>query len=161
MILLTVGTYPLPFDRLVKATDAALTDGSIEEEVFAQIGPCSYRPQNMESVELLEKGVFDAYLKKASGIISHAGVGVISMALDNRKPLLVVPRLKKYGEVVNDHQVSIAKRFSELGHILAVYDVRDLPDGIRKLKHFVPKERKANPKAVADRIRHFLNSLQD
>ena len=83
-----------------------------------------------------------------------------SMALNNRKPLLAMPRLKKYGEVVNDHQLGIAKRFSELGHILAAYGVEDLPDGIRRLGDFVPKERSAAPHAVAERISRFLNSVK-
>jgi beta-1,4-N-acetylglucosaminyltransferase len=159
MIFLTIGTQ-FPFDRLVKSVDQAFDGGLIDEELFAQIGETSYKPRNFESVASLDKKAFDKRLKEASGIISHAGMGTITMALDNNKPLLVMPRLKKYGEVVNDHQVAIAKRFSELGHILAVYDAKDLLDGIRKLKNFVPKERKANPNAVADRIRRFLNSLQ-
>ena len=70
-----------------------------------------------------------------------------------------MPRLAKYDEVVNDHQVAIARKFEDLGHILAVYDVKDLPDGIRKLKNFVPRERKARPDAVVERIARFLCEL--
>ncbi|MGD8786373.1 MAG: glycosyltransferase [Phycisphaerales bacterium] len=160
MIFLTVGTQ-FPFDRLVKAVDDALSEGLIDEEIFAQIEETSYKPRNFESVVSLDKKMFDEWLKKASGIISHAGMGTITTALDNEKPLLVMPRLKRYGEVVNDHQVAIARKFEELGHLLAVYNVEILPDGIRKLKNFVPLERKANPQAVACRIGHFLNSLRD
>ena len=160
MIFLTVGTQ-FPFDRLVKAVDNIFGQGLINEEIFAQIGETSYKPHNFESAASLEKKVFDMYFKKATSVISHAGMGTITMALDNHKPLLVMPRLKKYGEVVNDHQAAIARKFEELEHILVAYDVEDLPDGIRKLKNFIPKERKANPEAVADRIRCFLNSLQD
>lgn len=159
LIFLTVGTQ-FPFDRLVKAVDEVVNQNGFEEKVFAQIGETSYKPRNFESVVSLDKKAFDEWLKKASGIISHAGMGTITMALDNNKPLLVMPRLKKYGEVVNDHQAAIARKFEELGHILAVYDVKDLPDSIHRLKNFIPQERKANPEAVADRIRHFLNSLQ-
>jgi UDP-N-acetylglucosamine transferase subunit ALG13 len=143
----------------VKAIDDAIMNGLIEEEVFAQIGLCNYKPQNMEYVKMLQKEAFDSYLQKASTIISHAGVGTITTALDNHKPLLVMPRLKKYGEVVNDHQLAIAKRFSELGHILVAYDAEDLPDSVRWLKNFVPKERIATPHAVAERIALFLCSL--
>jgi len=160
MIFLTVGTYPLPFDRLVKATDTAIMEGLIEEEVFAQIGLCSYMPQNMEYVEMLQKEAFDSYFQRASSVISHAGIGAITTALKNHKPLLVMPRMKRYKEHVNDHQVATAKKFEELGHILAVYDVKDLPNGIRKLKNFIPRERKASPDAIAERIRRFLNKLQ-
>ena len=160
MIFLTVGTQ-FPFDRLVKSVDQAFDGRLINEEIFAQIGETSYKPLNFESVVSLEKNVFDKRLREASSVISHAGMGTITMALKNHKPLLVMPRLKRYREHVNDHQVATARKFEELGHILAVYDAKDLPNGIRKLKNFVPKERKANPEAVADRIHRFLNSLQD
>jgi UDP-N-acetylglucosamine transferase subunit ALG13 len=160
MIFLTVGTQ-FPFDRLVKAVDNAFDEGSVDEEVFAQVGETSYKPRNFELVAFLEKNVFDRYLKKASALISHAGIGTILMALEHEKPLLVMPRLKKYGEVVNNHQVALTRKFGELGHVLVAYDVEDLPDGIRKLKSFVPRERKANPDAVANRIHHFLNSLSE
>jgi len=160
MIFLTVGTQ-FPFDRLVKAVDELVGRNGFDEEIFAQIGETSYRPRNFESVASLEKKLFDKYLKESSSIVSHAGMGTIAMALDNYKPLLVMPRSKKYGEVVNDHQAAIARKFEELGHILVAYDVEDLPDGINKLKSFVPRKRNANPDAVADRIRRFLNSLQN
>jgi len=158
MIFLTVGTQ-FPFDRLIRAIDEAFDNGLVGEEVFAQTGETSYKPRNFESVASLGKKVFDERLKQASSVISHAGIGTITMALDNHKPLLVVPRLKKYGEVVNDHQVTIARKFSELGHILVAYDVKDLPDGIKKLKNFIPRERKINSEAVVNRIRSFLESL--
>jgi len=160
MIFLTVGTQ-FPFDRLVQAVDAVFDDGVIEEKAFAQIGQTAYKPRNFAAVRSLDKDAFDGYVAEASAIISHAGIGIISMALAHKKPLLAMPRLKKYNEAVNDHQVSIAKRFSELGHILVAYDIEDLPDSIRRLKNFVPKERIAAPRAVADRIGCFLNSLLD
>lgn len=160
MIFLTVGTQ-FPFDRLVRAVDNIFDEGLIDEETFAQIGESSYKPRNFESVVSLEKKVFGKHLREASAIISHAGMGTIMMALDNEKPLLVIPRSKKYGEVVNDHQAAIAKTFAELGHILVVYDIKDLHDGIRKLKNFIPRKRQANPHAVADRIGCFLNSLSE
>jgi len=159
MIFLTVGTQ-FPFDRLVRAVDNIFDQDLIDEEVFAQIGESSYKPRNFESVASLEKKVFDERFKKSTSVISHAGVGTITVALKNHKPLLVMPRMKRYKEHVNDHQVATAKKFEELGHILAVYDVKDLPDGIRKLKNFIPLKRKASPDAIADRIRRFLNSLQ-
>ena len=159
MLFLTVGTQ-FPFDRLVRAIDSIIDKGLISETLFAQIGESSYKPRNFESAACLEKGVFDDYLKQASAIIGHAGMGTITMALSNHKPLLAMPRLKRYHEVVNDHQLAIAKKFEELGHILVAYDTKDLPERIHQLKTFVPRERKANPEAVADRISCFLNSMR-
>jgi UDP-N-acetylglucosamine transferase subunit ALG13 len=158
MIFLTVGTQ-FPFDRLVRAVDEAFDNGLVGEEVFAQTGETSYKPRNFEAVARLEKGLFDNYVRQASGIISHAGIGTITMALDNHKPLLVMPRLKKYGEVVNDHQVAIAKRFEQSGYVLVAYESEELPKKIEQLKTFVPCKRKATPEAVAKRIALFLRSL--
>lgn len=158
MIFLTVGTQ-FPFDRLVRAVDKAIGQNGFEEEIFAQIGPGSYQPQNFEAISSLEKKVFDKHICEASCIISHAGMGTISMALEHHKPLLVMPRLKKYGEAVNDHQVAIAKKFEEFGHILVAYQEKDLPEKVEKLKVFVPRPRENQAKAVAARISEFLSKI--
>lgn len=160
MIFLTVGTQ-FPFDRLVRSIDGAISHNGFQEEIFAQIGHSTYRPHNFKFIKYIGKKQFDNLMQSASGVIGHAGMGTITMALECEKPILVMPRLKKYGEVVNDHQVAIAKRFEKLGHILVAYDVEDLPDRMRKLKNFVPRKRKASPHAVADRIHHFLSDLSE
>jgi beta-1,4-N-acetylglucosaminyltransferase len=158
MIFLTVGTQ-FPFDRLVKAVDDLLDGDLTIEEIFAQIGNSSYRPRNFEAVSSLEKHLFDRHFCEASSVIGHAGIGTVSMAMEHEKPLLVVPRRQKYGEVVNDHQVAIAERFERLGHLLVAYETRDLPAKIDQLRTFVPRKRDACPKAVAKRIACFLNQL--
>ena len=158
MIFLTVGTQ-FPFDRLIKSVDRAFDGRLINEEIFAQIGETSYKPLNFESVVSLEKNVFDKRLREASSVISHAGMGTITMALKNHKPLLVMPRLKRYREHVNDHQVATARKFEELGHILVAYETEELPVKIEELKTFVPRKREAQPHAVAERIARFLNDL--
>lgn len=158
MILLTVGTQ-FPFDRLIQAVDEAFDNGLIDEEVFAQIGETSYRPRNFASVPSLEKETLDKYFKEAAMIISHAGMGTISTAMQYDKALLVMPRLKKYGEVVNDHQVAIARRFEKLGYLLAAYQAEELPEKIRLLRTFVPRKRQTQPELVAERITRFLKEL--
>ena len=158
MIFLTVGTQ-FPFDRLVKAVDDVIAQNGFEERVFAQIGSSSYRPHNFEAVSSLEKKVFDQYICESSGIISHAGIGTITVALENHKPLLVMPRLKKYSEVVNDHQVAICRKFEQLGHILVAYDIKYLPQKVQELKNFTLEPRKSQAVAVAERISRLLFEL--
>jgi len=158
MIFLTVGTQ-FPFDRLVKAVDEAVGKNRFDQEVYAQVGTTSYRPKNFEAVASLEKSLFDKYFNEAEGIISHAGMGTITMALEHRKPLLVMPRLKKYDKVVNDHQYAIARKYEQLGYLLVAYKAEDLPAKIGKLKSFVPQERQPKTKVVAERISTFLNEL--
>ena len=156
MIFLTVGTL-FPFDRLVKIVDRAVCDGVITEKVFAQIGSGGYLPECMEYVEKLDKADFDKTIKQSTGLISHAGMGSITMALSYSKPLLVMPRLKKFREHVNDHQLGTAKKFEELGHVLALYDAADLTQKIEAMQDFVPVHRKAQPDVVAKRIADYIN----
>ena len=159
MIFLTVGTQ-FPFDRLVKAVDEAIGQGLLEEEIWAQIGQSSYQPRNFKkSANFLEKNVFDQWMQKASKVISHAGIGSITPALDEAKPLLVMPRLRRYGEVVNNHQVEIIRKFEKRGYLLAAYDVKELPEKIEALKSFEPQKRNIQAEKVAKRISKFLNQL--
>lgn len=158
MIFLTVGTQ-FPFDRLVKAVDQAAGTNGFDEKIVAQIGDSSYCPENFEATPSVEKAVFDQHFNKADSIISHAGMGTITMALEHRKPLLVMPRLGKYGEVVNDHQLAIAKKFEQLGYLLVAYAAEDVPIKMKQLKSFVPQERQPCADVVAARISTFLNEL--
>lgn len=158
MIFLTIGTL-FPFGRLIKAVDEAVGEGLIDEQVFAQIGNDSYKPRHINFVEKLSKGVFDRTVTEASMLISHAGIGSITSALSRGKPLLVMPRLKRFGEHVNDHQVGTARKFEELGHVLVAYDTDELPAKIRQLKTFTPKPRVSQADKVARRIAEFLDDL--
>jgi len=158
MIFLTVGTQ-FPFDRLVRAIDELFDQGLLYEPVLAQIGGGTYQPRNFEAVASLDRRAFECQFQKSSAIIGHAGTGTITMALDRGKPLLVMPRRKKYREHVNDHQVELAARFEALGHILVARDETDLPPKMAELKSFTPAPRRTNPDMVARRIVHFLESL--
>ncbi len=159
MIFLTVGTQ-FPFDRLVRAVDALSPNGLMQEKIYAQIGDSEYVPAHFEAIPSLEKSVFDETVRNASAIISHAGMGSINLALEYNKPLLVMPRRARFKEVVNDHQVGIARKFADAGHLLLAMDETDLPDKIRQLKTFTPRPRENLADQVAARIRRFLETGQ-
>jgi beta-1,4-N-acetylglucosaminyltransferase len=159
MIFLTVGTQ-FPFDRLLRAVDDALDNGTAVEEIYAQIGESKYVPRNFKGIASVPKEQFDHYLANASSVIGHAGMGTITAALEHNKPLLVMPRLKKFGEVVNDHQVGIAERFEQAGLLLAAYTAEELPQCLTKLKTFVPKKRECASEAVVERISQFLQEIK-
>jgi len=155
MIFLTVGTQ-FPFDRLTRSVDEAVDGSGLGEDIFGQIGDGSYQPRNFQTVPFLKKSEYDRCMREATGIISHAGIGTIATALEYGKPLLVMPRLKKCGEVVNDHQLAIARKFEQMGYLLAAYNPRDLPAAMEKLKTFAPRRRETQADLVANRIAQFL-----
>jgi len=158
MIFLTVGTQ-FPFDRLVKAVDDAVAQLALCEEIFAQIGESSYVPQNFKASQFIDRHLFDKYISQASSVISHAGMGTIAAVLGCDKPMLVMPRQRKYGEVVNDHQLAIARNFEISGHILVANEPQDMAGKINQLKTFVPRQRDSQHQVVADRITRFLTEI--
>lgn len=158
MIFITLGTYPLPFKRLIESLDVLFGKGLIKDEVFAQLGYTDYIPKYIPYTKLLGKDEFDNTIKNASALIGHAGIGSITLALEYKKPLLVMPRLKKFHEHVNNHQLDTALKFESLGHVLVAYNEDELADKIMSLKNFVPKPRITQGDAVAQRINDFLRT---
>jgi len=145
----------LPFNRLFELVDAAVGSGAISDDVFAQIGESSYAPRNFKYERFIEKGRFDTLVDEASIVIGHAGIGVIIQCLEANTPLLVLPRLAKLGEHVNDHQVSTAQKFEQLGHVLSFCEA-DFSQKLEQLKSFTPLQREPNVKGVSERVSKFL-----
>lgn len=104
-IALSLGTHHFRFDRLVRAL-AAVTDE--RDEVFAQVGPSNVAPAHWTVAERVKPDDLAARLRWADVVVCHAGVGLILTTLDVGKAPLVVPRLERHAEHVDDHQVEIA-----------------------------------------------------
>ena len=110
MIFATVGTQ-LPFDRLVSTLDQWASSQS-QSEVFAQIGDSKYCPRYIQWRRFLQPEEYNARLQQASVIVAHAGIGSILSALELGKRAIIMPRMSKWGEHRNDHQLATARRFS-------------------------------------------------
>lgn len=137
MIFLTLGTQKFQFNRLLKYIDEKKKSGEINEEVFAQIGNSDYIPTNYKFKDFLNKDEFEDYIKKADLVITHSGVGTIISAININKPIIVVPRLAKFGEHVDDHQLQIAESFSKKKLVISNgEDINNLIDNIRLAKEY-------------------------
>jgi UDP-N-acetylglucosamine transferase subunit ALG13 len=112
MILVTVGTNEAPFDRLLRALDGRPDDG---EELIVQHGPSPVRPPRATCVEFLPYDELVAAIGRARIVVTHAGVGSIMTALANGKRPVVVPRLARFGEAVDDHQLGLGRRLDAEG----------------------------------------------
>jgi len=158
MIFVTIGTM-YPFDRLIKTVDEAVERGLIREDVFAQIGCSKYRPKYIRYIQMIDREAFLGYVKKSSAIIAHAGIGTIILARDYNKPLLVMPRMKRYKEHVNDHQLDTAETFAKLGYLLVAHSSEELIDQVGKLRELTHKKRNTGEKAMIKEISRFLQDI--
>jgi UDP-N-acetylglucosamine transferase subunit ALG13 len=121
MILVTVGTNEAPFDRLLEMVDdLASADG--DGELLVQHGPSRVRPAKAECVDFLPYDELAAAIRRAEVVVMHAGVGSIMTALANGKRPVVVPRLERLGEAVDDHQLALGRRLDAEGLVTCAED---------------------------------------
>jgi UDP-N-acetylglucosamine transferase subunit ALG13 len=134
MIFVTVGTQ-VHFDRLVRTVDewAGLRRRS---DVFAQIGPSTYRPKHIQTRRFIDPTEFRTRVESATAVIAHAGMGSIITALEFGKRIIVMPRQANLGEQRNDHQIATAKRFAEQGRIIVAFNEQELLDKLNQLDLF-------------------------
>lgn len=157
MIFVTVGSQE-PFDRLIQAVDEWAGSRS-RNDVFAQLGNSSIRPQHIEFTQFLEPADFRRIMREASVIVAHAGMGSIISALELGKQIVVLPRRAHFRETRNDHQVATAERFGAQGRILVANEEKELPE---KLDHALTLgnadsiDTQASPQLLAT-IRAFLD----
>lgn len=135
MIFVTTGTQKFQFDRLIKAIDELVKKGYINEEVICQSGSSNYIPQNFKSYSFISNEKYDEYIKKSDLLITHAGVGTILEGKKYNKKVLVVPRMKKFGEHVDDHQMQIAEGFYHKKLVYLCEDIQKLYLDINKTKN--------------------------
>ncbi len=111
MIFVTVGTHDRGFDRLVRAADELAQE--VEEEVVIQRGSGEYVPGHAKYFEWSSSAEIKEWIRQSRVVISHAGAGTIMEVVDQNKPLVIVPRLSKFKEVINDHQLQLASKMDE------------------------------------------------
>jgi UDP-N-acetylglucosamine transferase subunit ALG13 len=155
MIFVTIGTNETPFDRLLRAVDA-LPAG---EEVVAQCGSSALRPARAACVDFLPFDELVDHVRRARVVVTHAGAGTVLVALANGKRPIVVPRLERHGEAVDDHQVAFARRLDELGLVKLVEDEGALPETVRDAAEprAVPHDRSAPD--LAEDLRAYLHGV--
>ncbi|MEM3374576.1 MAG: PssD/Cps14F family polysaccharide biosynthesis glycosyltransferase [Candidatus Woesearchaeota archaeon] len=121
-IFLTVGTSNKPFDRLIKLVDEMALKELKDYKIFGQIGASKYLPKNFNYEKYLTTKEMEENYKNSEIVICHAGTGSIINALNYGCKVYVMPRLKKYGENVDDHQLEIAEEFERINYISTFTD---------------------------------------
>jgi UDP-N-acetylglucosamine transferase subunit ALG13 len=78
---------------------------------------------------------FDAILElldQADGVVTHAGVGSVLGALEAGHTPIIVPRLARLGEHVDDHQSDFARALEARGEVVVLWEGDGLPDALRR-----------------------------
>jgi UDP-N-acetylglucosamine transferase subunit ALG13 len=157
VIFVVTGTQE-PFDRLVKIIDEWAQQQN-KYKVIGQIAKTTYQPKAITSFDFIDPYEFSNIFNNAEIIIGHAGMGTIIKALENEKKIIVFPRLAKYKEHRNDHQIHTAKSFEEMGSIYVAYteaELLSLLTNIGSIKPLLKIEKNAQ-KSLINCIANFIN----
>src|SRR5678809_1427076 len=71
-------------------------------------------------------------IQSADILICHAGNGTLMHALRHGKVPVVMPRMRKYAEHIDDHQMDLVELLSEENRIIPAYEVSQLPAAIEE-----------------------------
>ena len=127
MIFITVGTHQQPFDRLL----GALGPLAELDDLVVQHGVAPAPAEAAVAAPYLSASDVAAYMEQARVAVMHAGVGsfVVASRIGHRP--VVVPRLRRHGEHVDDHQAQLARALERHGKAIAVWDVAELARAVQ------------------------------
>lgn len=160
MIFMTLGSQKFQFNRLLSKVDDLVSQGMITEEVFAQTGHSDYVPRHYEYKKFLDRDEFAQTIKLADMIITHGGTGAIIGAIKSGKKVIVVPRLAKFGEHVDDHQLQIIAQFSEMQLLCECNDCDDLGGVIVKARNATYKVYQSNTSTIINALERYLEAIK-
>jgi UDP-N-acetylglucosamine transferase subunit ALG13 len=129
LIFVTVGTTEQPFDRLMKAVDTLHR----AEPIVVQYGFSTYIPRDCSALQFLSFEDMKDVIRKARVVVCHAGAGSVLTTLCFGKRPIAAPRLKRFNEMVDDHQMDLVEAFEANGMILRFMPGDDLGTTIAKI----------------------------
>lgn len=165
MIFVTVGTHEQQFNRLIEAVDNLKKNEIIKEEVIVQTGFSTYTPVLCQSKSLFSYEEMIQNIKEARIIITHGGPSTFIMPLQIGKIPIVVPRQKRYGEHVNNHQVQFVEEVEKRqGNIIVVKDIEQLGNIITSYDKIVAERKNtasSNNQQFCAKLEEIVSSMFD
>ncbi len=159
MYFITLGSQKFQFNRLLIEVDKLIEKGLITCNVFAQIGHSDYTPRNFQYERFLEREKFIQMEENAEVVITHGGTGAIIGAVKKGKKVLAVPRLARYGEHVDDHQLQLLSEFEKMNIIGVCYDLEHLHKCLNDILTKKLDNYKSNTDVIINNIQTYLDCV--
>ena len=124
MIFVAIGTTD--FNALIRAMDEL--SPSLSEEVVMQIGRSKYEPERCDYFRFAPSLV--PYYERASLIVSHGGLGIVTEVMGHGIPLVAVEDPAQ----PDRHQRQILGEWERDGHLIWCKDLKRLPEAMNQAK---------------------------
>ena len=158
MIFVTVGTHEQQFDRLIKEVDRLKKENLIQDEVFIQTGYSNYVPKYCEWEKIISYEKMNQMIEESDIIITHGGPATFMGVIAKGKVPIVVPRQKKFGEHVNDHQMDFVEKVLNIYNLTVITNINDLMACISKTNEQQSTHLKTNNNLFME---NFIDMIDD
>lgn len=158
MIFVTVGTHEQQFDRLIKEIDRLKKENLIQDEVFIQTGYSNYVPKYCKWEKIISYEKMNQMIVESDIIITHGGPATFMGVIAKGKVPIVVPRQKKFGEHVNDHQMEFVEKVLNIYNLTLITNINDLMACISKINEQQSTDLKTNNNLFME---NFIDMIDD
>ena len=159
MIIVLLGTFPTEFKRPLIEIDRLCKARVIAEQVIVQSGHTQFDSEYLEMRPFIDPDELTELYKKARIVITQAGTGSLIKGMKLHKKMIAIPRLAKYGEVVDDHQEEILQEFTKHNYILPWTESMTLEDVLVKIVDFEPSPYVSTKQKILDYLEEYINSI--
>jgi UDP-N-acetylglucosamine transferase subunit ALG13 len=125
----SIGNGTQSFARLLD--EVKRVADQLPQPVIVQYGRTPFQHDTIEAFDFVDEASFRRLLTQCTVFITHGGGGSVFSAIKVGKKPVVVPRLARFGEVVDDHQIAFAQELVRQEKIIAAFDVSGLLDAVR------------------------------
>jgi UDP-N-acetylglucosamine transferase subunit ALG13 len=159
MIIVLLGTFPTAFKRPLIEIEKLCKKGLITEEVIVQSGHTQFDSEYLKMRPFISPDELTELYKQARVVITQAGTGSLIKGMKLNKKIIAIPRLAKYGEVVDDHQEEILHEFTKQNYILPWTEDIALEEVLSKIDDFKPSPYVSTKQNIIDHLEGYINSL--
>jgi UDP-N-acetylglucosamine transferase subunit ALG13 len=159
MILVTLGTFNIEFPRPLKAIEKAVIEKKITEKIIVQRGHTNFESDYLEVVQFFTPAELDKLYDEARVVVVHSGIGSVLSGVKKGKKLIVVPRLRKYKEHVDDHQLDLLNEFAKSNYIIPWNENEGFDEVLAKAENFVPSPFVSTKDNLVGALINYIESI--
>jgi len=159
MILVLLGTFKIDFYRPVIAIEKAILNWDINEEIIVQAGHTAYKSDVLTIRSFIDPKELNELYEQAEIIVTHAGVGSILKGFEMNKKIIAIPRLYKFKEHVDDHQLDILEEFEKCNYLIPWHEDDQFKDLLSKVRNFEPSPFVSNKKDLNGFLINYIENL--
>lgn len=159
MILVLLGTFKIDFKRPVIAIENAIKCGDVSEEVIVQSGHTLYSSDYLTIQPFFEPKQLDELYQRAEIIVTHGGVGSILRGFKMNKKIIAIPRLHKFKEHVDDHQLDILEEFAKHNYLIYWHEDESFKDVLFKARNFQPSPFVSTKKDLESFLINYIDNI--